>query len=58
MKVYILRNGISVYIYSELYETSEFYIIPSDKGISLEIFNKSQWKLEIIQATKAEANNV
>lgn len=53
MTVYILRSHCSVYVYTELYETDEFWLVPREHASDMEVFSKIQFKLEIVKARKS-----
>ena len=41
-----------MYVYSEMYETDEFWLVPRENDASLEAFSKVQFKMEIVKAQK------
>jgi len=49
MKVYVLKGPVSVYVYSTLYETRDFFLVPQDDG-GFSVFSKSVFILSIEEA--------
>jgi hypothetical protein len=50
MKVYVIRGTSACWVAGEVYETSEFYLVPEAGKPYFEVFAKSVFKLEIQNA--------
>ena len=49
MKVYILRGAASCYVFPDLLETSDFYLVPLNDG-GFDIFAKAAFSMTVEEA--------
>ena len=50
VKVYILQGAASCYVFPDLLETNDFYLVPLKDGIGFDIFAKAAFSLTVEEA--------
>ena len=56
MKVYILHGAASCYVFPDLLETKDFYLVPLKDGIAFDIFAKAAFSLTVEEAIPLDTN--